>query len=233
MHDPVRWHCYEDADAVAGEALARILNASQRAISERGRFNIVLAGGSTPERVYSLLKHSETDWSRWFIWFGDERCLPADHPDRNSVMAHRAWLSHVPIPSEQIFPIPAELGPQQAADVYEPLIKSGQPFDTVLLGIGEDGHTASLFPGHSLPDDCLVVPVFDAPKPPPERVSLSIAALCDTRVLCVLVTGDTKRYAVRQWKQGEDLPVAQLACTAGIDVLLDKAVCEGIIPGKG
>jgi 6-phosphogluconolactonase len=233
MSDPVRWHCLNDVDAVAEQALARIVSASQRAIAERGRFSIVLAGGTTPERVYRRLKDCDSDWSRWHVWFGDERCLPADHPERNSVMAQRAWLAHVPIPAEQIRPIPAEQGPQQAAETYQSLIRSGIPFDLVLLGIGEDGHTASLFPGHAHPDGRLVVPVFDAPKPPPERVSLTVAALSDTRELCVLVTGESKRKAVQQWRQGADLPIARLRCAAGIDVLLDEAVCEGVIPVEG
>ncbi len=226
-----RWHRFPDADAVAGEAVARILDASQRAIDERGRFSIVLAGGTTPERVYRRLRDCDADWSRWRVWFGDERCLPVDHPERNSVMAARAWLDHVPVPSTQIFPIPAELGPRRAAEIYEPLVEAEVPFDLVLLGIGEDGHTASLFPGHEHPGDRYVVPVFDAPKPPPERVSLNLPALCDTRALYVLVTGASKRDAVHRWRDGADLPVARLTCAAGVDVLLDAAACEGIVAG--
>lgn len=225
MSDPVRWHCFKDADEVAGEALARIQNASRRAVDARGRFSIVLAGGSTPERVYQLLKDFETDWPRWFIWFCDERCLPIDHPDRNSVMASKAWLTQVPIPSRNIFPIPAELGPHQAAEAYESRMKVEKIFDLVLLGVGEDGHTASLFPGHVHPDDRRVVPVFDAPKPPSERVSLNYSALCDAREMCVLVTGQSKREAIRQWKQATELPVTHLSCPAGVDVLLDEAAC--------
>ncbi len=233
MRDPVRWHCFTDADAVAGEALARVLDASRRAIAARGRFSIVLAGGTTPEKVYRRLQGCDADWPHWFVWFGDERCLPADHPDRNSVMAQQALLAHVPIPAGQIFPIPAESGPQRAADVYEALLKPESPFDLVLLGIGEDGHTASLFPGHVHPEDRRVVPVFDAPKPPPERVSLNVSALGDTREMCVLVTGDAKRDAVRQWRQGVDLPVTRLSCATGVDVLVDEAAGAGVIPEEG
>lgn len=225
MPEALRWHCYRGAGEVAAQACLRIQDAAKQAIAARGRFSIVLAGGTTPEQVYRELKDFDTDWSRWFVWFGDERCLPADHPERNSVMAQQAWLAHVPIPAEQIFPMPAELGPQRAADIYEQLIESERPFDLVLLGIGEDGHTASLFPGHAVPDNRLVIPVFDAPKPPSERVSLTFRALCDTRAACVLVTGAAKRDAVRRWKQGEDVPVSRLTCTAGVDVLLDEAAC--------
>ncbi|TCK19165.1 6-phosphogluconolactonase [Thiogranum longum] len=227
MTGSLRWRCFPDADTVAAQARLRIQDAAQQAIAARGRFVIVLAGGTTPEQVYRGLKDFDTDWSRWFVWFGDERCLPVDHPERNSVMAQQAWLAHVPIPAEQVFPMPAELGPQRAADSYEKLITTERPFDLVLLGIGEDGHTASLFPGHAVPDDRLVIPVFDAPKPPPERVSLTFRALCDTYAICVLVTGAAKRDAVRRWKQGADIPVSRLACPAGVDVLLDEAACQG------
>lgn len=227
MSEALRWYCYRDAGEVAVQARLRIQDAAQQAIAARGRFSIVLAGGTTPEQVYRGLKDFDTDWSRWFVWFGDERCLPADHPERNSVMAQQAWLAHVPIPVKQVFPIPAELGPQCAADSYEKLITPERPFDLVLLGIGEDGHTASLFPGHAVPDDRLVIPVFNAPKPPPERVSLTFRALGDTRAICVLVTGAAKRDAVRRWKQGVDIPVSRLTCPTGVDVLLDEAACGG------
>ncbi len=228
MNDSPRWQCFPDADAVAREVLARIDGLSRQAISERGRFSIVLAGGSTPERIYRQMKALDTDWSCWHVLFGDERCLPVNHAGRNSLMASKAWLDHVPIPVGQVYPIPAELGPRLAADRYEALVDKALPFDLVLLGIGEDGHTASLFPGHVHPGNRRVVPVFDAPKPPPERVSLTIPALCNTHALYVLVTGASKRDAVRQWRAGADIPVARLNCAAGVDVLLDADACEDL-----
>lgn len=224
----MRWQPLDDADAVARAAGSRILAAARRAIEARGRFDIVLAGGTTPQQVYRLLREArDAGWEHWVVWFGDERCLPVDHAGRNSRMAGQTLLDHVPIPLDQRFPIPAERGAARAAEAYEALIRRARPFDLVLLGMGADGHTASLFPGRKLPPHRLVVPVFDAPKPPPERVSLTPRALCSTRELLVLVTGAAKRDAVRAWRHGADLPIARLPCETGMEVLIDRAAWPG------
>ncbi len=217
---PIRWRVFADEDEVAEEAARRILCAAQKAISARGVFRLVLAGGQTPRRAYRLLGGEHADWDRWEIFFGDERCLPNGDPDRNFEMAASAWLDRVPIPREHIHVVPAELGPKRAADIYEGEIRAALPFDMVLLGLGEDGHTASLFPGATHPEDRLAVPVVDAPKPPPERVSLSAQALSDTRSALVLVCGAGKRTAVRRWRDGAKLPIAAIVPRAGVDVLL-------------
>jgi 6-phosphogluconolactonase len=138
-------------------------------------------------------------------------------------MAARAWLDQGRIPAAQIFPIPAERGAGQGADIYEALVREAVPFDLVLLGMGEDGHTASLFPGQAHDPQRLVVPVGNAPKPPPDRISLNYRTLGDSRKLLLLVTGAGKREAVMRWRKGEPLPVAKLECAAGIDVLIDDA----------
>jgi 6-phosphogluconolactonase len=220
--EATRWQVYPDAAAVATAAAERILSASRCAITERGAFHLVLAGGGTPQAAYRLLAQAEADWSRWHIWFGDERCLPPDDPERNSRMAASAWLERVPIPSAQVHPIPAEMGPEAAAERYAEAFGPVLPFDLVLLGMGEDGHTASLFPGQRHPPGELVHPVRGAPKPPPERVTLGLTALAASRSLLVLVTGAGKCQAVRRWRAGEDLPVARLECSAGVEVLLDR-----------
>ncbi len=218
-----RWQVYPDASAVAAAAAERILSTAPSAITERGAFHLVLAGGSTPQAAYRLLAGAQADWSRWHIWFGDERCLPPSDPERNSRMAALAWLERVPIPPAQVHLIPAELGPEAAAARYAATLKSALPFDLVLLGMGEDGHTASLFPGQQHPPEELVHPVHGAPKPPPERVSLGLTALAASRRLLVLVSGKAKCEAVRRWRAGEDLPVARVQCGAGVEVLLDRA----------
>jgi 6-phosphogluconolactonase len=220
---PILWQLLDDAQAVAGEAYQRILRSSQQAIEKKGFFSIVLAGGSTPKQTYQLLKEADSHWARWHIYYGDERCLPKDDAQRNSVMAERAWLQHVPIPSTQIHPIPAQLGGVEAAHRYTPIITAALPFDMVLLGMGEDGHTASLFPGHEHSTEQLVHAVFNAPKPPPERVSLSVTALCNCGELLFLVTGAEKREAVKAWQRGEQLPIAEILPTSGATVLIDKA----------
>jgi len=223
----IQWQILDDAQTVAQTACARIVQAAQQAIEQRGQFKVVLAGGQTPEQVYQLLATAETPWQHWQIFYGDERCLPTTHPQRNSVMAAQAWLDKVSIPAEHIHPIPAQLGPIEAAQRYQETIAPQLPFDMVLLGIGEDGHTASLFPDQLHPTDELVHAVFNAPKPPPERVSLSIQALSQTQALLVLVTGASKHSAVTQWQQGQALPISQLHPTVAIEVLLDHSAALG------
>lgn len=219
----ILWQLLDDAEAVAHEASQRILINYKQAIDKKGYFNIVIAGGRTPEQTFRLLKEADCDWARWHIYYGDERCLPEDDAERNSVMASRAWLALVPIPSGQIHPIPAHLGAETAASRYTNIVKEALPFDIVLLGMGEDGHTASLFPGHCHPEDELVHAIFNAPKPPPERVSLGVAALSNTGELLFLVTGAGKQDAVDQWRRGVNLPVAQIRPAAGARVLIDRA----------
>jgi 6-phosphogluconolactonase len=218
-----RWTRLVDPAAVAAAVCERITASAARAIAGHGRFRLVLAGGRTPKAAYALLRESDQDWSRWEVFFGDERCLPADDPERNSVMARHALLEHVPIPEAQIHAMPAELGPEAAARAYAQVLESRLPFDLVLLGMGEDGHTASLFPGQPNDSDALVIPVFGAPKPPPERVSLSRSALTRTRRLLIIVTGPDKREAVRRWRAGEALPVSAVAGGADVEVLIDRA----------
>lgn len=215
------WNCLETADAVAEAACKDILAAAQSAIAERGKFKLVLAGGTTPEKVYRLLTQSAADWGNWWIYHGDERCLPVDHKDRNSVMANQALLAHVAIPKQQIFDIPAELGPERGAAIYQPIVADALPFDLVLLGMGEDGHTASLFPGHVHNPDDLTHAVFNSPKPPPERVSISAKALGNAQQVIFLITGTNKQEAIKLWQQDHDLPVTQI-CTNNITIHIDR-----------
>jgi 6-phosphogluconolactonase len=223
MQHNIRWHIMETADQVAMDVFDQILESAGSAISKYGAFKLVLAGGSTPEKVYRLLAQTDADWSKWFIYYGDERCLPADHADRNSLMAAQAFLEKVAIPDAHIFTIPAELGPEQAAQKYQQVVASALPFDMVLLGMGEDGHTASLFPGHQHQEDELVHAVYNSPKPPPERVSISAKALSNAQQLIFLITGANKLEAVKNWRSGQDLPVAAIAPKNPIDIYIDKA----------
>ena len=222
MQHNSRWHTLETAGQVAQAAYQQILGAAKHAIAEHGRFKLVLAGGSTPEKVYRLLAKADADWSKWYIYYGDERCLPADHADRNSLMATQAFLEKVDIPDAQIFTIPAELGPEQAAKKYQQIVASVLPFDMVLLGMGEDGHTASLFPGHQHQEDELTHAVYNSPKPPPERVSISAKALSNTQQLIFLITGANKQEAVKNWRSGQDLPVATITPDNPIDIYIDR-----------
>lgn len=222
-----RWQVLRDAAAVAAAARDRILAAAAAAIAARGEFHLVLAGGRTPEAAYRLLAADASDWTRWWVWFGDERCLPAGDPERNATLAAAALLDRVPIPQSQVCPIPAERGPEEAAAAYGALVAAAPPFDLVLLGLGEDGHTASLFPGHVHPPGALVVAVRGAPKPPPERVSLAPTSLARARERLFLVTGAGKRAALRAWRRGEPIPAAEVAATDPTTVLCDRAAADG------
>jgi 6-phosphogluconolactonase len=225
MKPNAHWHIFDNAEQVAEIACKEILAAAEIAIAEHGQFKIVLAGGTTPEKVYRLLSQSLADWNKWFVYYGDERCLPADHADRNSLMAEQAFLDKVGIPKSQVFTIPAELGAEQATTKYQKTVKEALPFDLVLLGMGEDGHTASLFPGHQHVTEELVHAVYNSPKPPPERVSLSAKALRNARQVIFLVTGANKREAIKLWRSGYDLPVATIL-SDNVDVYIDQNACQ-------
>lgn len=216
------WRVLPDADAVAQAAAQLIIGTATDAIALRGRFRLVLAGGRTPAAAYHLLAHQSADWKQWEFFFGDERCLPVDHAERNSGMADRVLLSQVPIAPDRVHAIAAERGAKVAAASYARLIATAVPFDLVLLGVGEDGHTASLFPGRTLDSDVWTVPVYDAPKPPPERVSLGLKALRSAGQLLVLVTGATKREALRGWWAGDALPIARVCQGHKVTLLLDE-----------
>ncbi|MCK4840834.1 MAG: 6-phosphogluconolactonase [Methylococcales bacterium] len=218
-----QWHQFDTAAQVADAVLEQILTSAESAIAERGKFKLVLAGGSTPEKIYQQLVDAKTDWSKWQIYYGDERCLPADDKDRNSIMAKQALLSKVAIPSSNIFTMPTELGAVKAAEKYRQMIANVEQFDLVLLGMGEDGHTASLFPGQQHDQNESVHEVYNSPKPPSDRISLSAKTLANTRKCFFIVTGESKQTPVSQWKQGADLPVASISPSAGVDIYIDSA----------
>lgn len=215
-----------DTDALKRTACARILRAAERAIEQRGTFSIVLAGGETPKNIYTALRTASTPWERWQIFFGDERCVPVTDPRRNSLMVAQAWLDHVNIPSQNIHAIAAELGPDEGARLANQQLAGVNTFDLVLLGLGDDGHTASLFPGHAWGTDAAAkdaLPIRNAPKPPPERVSLSAKRLSDAREVLFLVQGESKRSAVSAFREHSDrtpIPAAAIQPPTGVDVLI-------------
>lgn len=213
-----RWRAFDSQPAINEAAVADILQAANEAIASRGRFLLVLAGGSTPKSVYQLLRSAKADWAHWHIYYNDDRCLPVDHAERNSHMAEQVWLDHVAIPKSQIHAIPTELGPIEGARSYAQTLAGLPEFDLVLLGLGEDGHTASLFPGHQWDDSVDAFPVFDAPKPPPERVSISRARLSQAREVLFLVTGAGKQQAVNDWRSGVAIPASHIDCKNGVDI---------------
>jgi 6-phosphogluconolactonase len=200
---------YDDLAALSEAAARRIAAVAKETIAARGMFSIALAGGGTPRCCYERLRRLPVEWSCVQVYFGDERCLPCGDVQRNDSMAYETLLQHVCIPSGNVHAIPAERGAGIAAEEYAALLE--QPLDLVLLGMGEDGHVASLFPGNpALESTAAVVPVFDAPKPPPERVSLGMNTLNAARAKLFLVAGTGKRKALERIGQGTALPAAQV-----------------------
>ncbi len=221
MNNPIER--FNNPSELAQAATTTVLSIAEQAIAKNGVFKIVLAGGNTPNLIYQQLSQLSAQWDKWWVFWGDERCLPADDKERNSLMAMQVWLTKVAIPHAQIFPIAAEHGAQQAARAYERQIESYLPFDLVLLGMGEDGHTASLFPCHPHNADEWVHAVSSAPKLPANRVSLSAKALSNSDEVLFLITGASKAKAFKLWQKGVNLPVAQIKARKNTLIYADAA----------
>ena len=183
-----------------------------------GSRSLVLTGGTTPRRCYEILAGLDVEWGRVAVLFGDERCVAPDHPDSNYRMAKENLLAHVA--PAIVYRMPAELGPEEGARAYARVVESVAPLDLVVLGVGEDGHVASLFPGHpALKATGLTAGIRDSPKPPPERVTLTLAAINGARGVLILATGAGKAEAVALARRGE-VPSGMIA---GARWLIDRA----------
>ncbi len=218
-----------DAVARAGADLVRA--AAQEAVQRRGRFTLALSGGSTPRTLYALLAQppyvSAIDWTATHIFWSDERCVPPDHAESNYRMAQEALLDHVPVPVGNVHRMHGEMAvPQQAAQAYTAEVqtvfgKHALPrFDLLLLGLGEEGHTASIFPGVNVPTDpnIPVAAVF-VPKVNTWRLTLTLPVLNAAAHLLFLVAGAAKQEALRAVIQGPrslDLPAQRVAPSNGI-----------------
>jgi 6-phosphogluconolactonase len=226
----VEFTVLETSEEVAAAAAAEIATA----LGEGSR-TLVLAGGNTPRRCYELLARLEVNWGRVTVLFGDERCVPPDHPDSNYRLAREALLDKVA--PATVHRMAGELGPDEAAAEYSRIVEGLAPLDVVVLGIGEDGHTASLFPGHpEMNAKGWAVGVRNSPKPPPERVTLTLEALRGARRVIILATGAGKAPAVAMAKR-QEVPSGMIA---GARWLLDRAAAgqpplppTGGGPGRG
>jgi len=202
---------FPDAEAVAQAAADFLSDQIATCVKARGKCHIALPGGSTPARCLELLANKDLPWNSIHWYVGDERCYPAAHPERNDSMIEQQLWSKIDTPADNLHPIPAELGPELAAKKYSELINQIGSLDIVVLGIGEDGHTASLFPENPANEnDQAVVPVYDAPKPPAERVSLGFTTIQSASQRIVLVSGSGKREALARLEQGVQLPISRI-----------------------
>ncbi len=234
---------FPDAEATARAAAVFLADEIAVARQARGEVHVALAGGSTPERTYELLaEDGDLDWSNVELWLGDERVVPDDDPDSNLRMMLLA-LAAAPLSVQQLHRVPTELGAYDAAAAYDAEIRSRTGagargiavLDLALQGVGEDGHTASLFPNHPVLEvgDRSCAAVLDSPKPPPERVTLTLAVLGSARRLVVLVTGEEKAQVVVEIIYGHDpnMPVSLLAGDRMV-LLCDEAAAS-LVSGRG
>jgi 6-phosphogluconolactonase len=227
--------------AAVAEAAGRFfIAAATAAVAARGRFTVALSGGSTPEVLYRWLaapeRAAQVNWPRVEVFFGDERCVPPDDPASNYGTAREALLSRVPLPPGNVHRVLGELPPEEAASAYERelggVFYGEQPrFDLILLGMGDDGHTASLFPGMSALQErgrwCVATAVPAYVKPSVPRVTLTFPALNAARNVAFLVTGQGKAArvaeALSQAGEGSLLPAAQVNPSSGaLTWLLDE-----------
>jgi len=226
-----RVRVFDDAEAVASYAAGVIAAQIAGARDERRRIHIALAGGGTPKRAYELLAGVEGSWGHVHLWLGDERCVPAGHPDSNARMIRESLLAGERADPPVLHELASPEVPEDAAWLYGLAVTREVPdlvFDVVLLGMGPDGHTCSLFAGHPVLSvaHAPVAPVRESPKPPPERVTLTLAVVRRARLTLLLVTGTDKRDALaRALARDTAIPIALLG--DGLDEIACDAAARG------
>ncbi len=229
--------------AVWQKAAALFAGAAAQAIAARGRFTTALAGGSTPRGLYALLaddKHGPLiDWQNIFIFWGDERCVPPDHADSNYRLAHDTLLSKIPVPGRNIFPMyTGNEPPAAAAAAYAQLLArffgltGGPPaFDLILLGLGHDGHTASLFPGSSaVAENRALVTAIHAGPQAGYRLTLTLPVLNAAARILFLVTGENKAAVLYDLVTGQGqtgtMPASLVRPAGELLVLADRQAAK-------
>jgi 6-phosphogluconolactonase len=227
---------YPNAELLAAATAARLITALVDAQAAHGEASVVLTGGTmgiaTLRAVASSPARDAVDWSRLHVWWGDERFLSPGHPDRNETQARAALLDDVPLDPNRVHPMPANEAevlddPDAAAERYTADI-AGARFDVLLLGVGPDGHVASLFPSNpALEDQRPVVPVRNAPKPPPTRISLSMPTIRSAKEVWLVVAGADKANAVKlALEDDDDVPAARSHGQRQTRWLLDRAAAS-------
>jgi 6-phosphogluconolactonase len=242
---------FEDTEALMRAAAAAWIRCAAEAIHTSGRFLVALSGGSTPRRMYALLAaepHApRVDWARVHVFWSDERCVPPTDPASNYRMAREALLEHVPVPEANVHRMRGELDPAVAAAVYEtelrrafatpegpPSAAPGRRFDLVLLGLGEDGHTASLFPGTAaLREVSKWVTAHSVAAQPAWRITLTLAVIDAAAEVAFLVSGAEKAAILQRVLEScgrrDELPAQRIAPRAGrLRWLVDAAAARNL-----
>lgn len=235
--------------ALAEGAAGEFLRICDQTIDRQGRCRLLLAGGSTPRSMYSLLASRNRSWSGWSrlqVCWGDERCVPPDHADSNYRMAYESLLAHVPVTTHQIFRMPGELLPSLGSMRYEKTLsdlfggKNMPEFDLALLGVGEDGHIASLFPGSLALEERQrwVVDVLHDQPPPPlvPRLSVTLPVINAARHVLLLVAGENKaailtQVFLAQVENSSLMPVQRVRPSSGLLTWMVDAAAAKSLPG--
>ncbi|MFC4126967.1 6-phosphogluconolactonase [Nocardia rhizosphaerae] len=236
---------HDDADLLADAAAERFVEVLVAAQAERGTASVSLTGGSDGIRLLERVRANpgDLDWSRLYVYWGDERFVPDGDADRNELQARQALLDHVPLNPAHVFPIAASDGtygsPEAAAAAYAQLVHAelderGE-FDLTVLGMGPEGHMNSLFP-HSpavREQTDYVVAVHDCPKPPPTRVSMTLPAVHRSRHVMLVVSGEGKAAAVAAAVNGaspDDVPAAGAVGIESTTWVIDEAAAADLLP---
>lgn len=199
-------HVFDTVAALSEQIATYVAKLSAQAVASQGRFMVAISGGSMPKILAANLitepLRQQIDWSKWHVFWADERCVPLEHADSSYRLAREHFFEQVSIPSVQIYAFDPSLEPEAAAiayqatmaQVFQPALGQLPRFDLILLGMGEDGHTASLFPNHPLLNENKrwVAPIFDSPKPPSERITLTLAVINNAENVAVIATGRGK-----------------------------------------
>ncbi|HWC28019.1 MAG TPA: 6-phosphogluconolactonase [Solirubrobacteraceae bacterium] len=226
MSDGTRVHVLPDAEGVARHAADALAERIEDARRDRRELHVALAGGTTPRRAYELLAQVDGGWGHVHLWLGDERCVPEDDPEANVRMVRESLLARDRSEPPRLHPVPSPEVPEDAAWLYGRRVCELVPdavFDIVLLGMGPDGHTCSLFPGHPVlaVEHAPVAPVRESPKPPPERVTLTLPVVRRARFTLLLAAGEEKRDALTRALAGDpSVPLARLGPA------LDEVACD-------
>jgi 6-phosphogluconolactonase len=227
-----------DVSALVARAQEIICAELQSAIAQRNQFTLALSGGSTPKPLYESLSQQSLLWDKVHVFWGDERYVSPDHPDSNEGMARRAWLDHVSIPTDNIHAIPTQtVNPAESARLYEQHLysffgdKEIPVLDLILLGLGDDGHTASLFPQTEVLNVCdhLIGVGYRGTDP---RITFTIALINRARCVLFLVAGQNKRPALKEIFSDNansfDYPARFIRPEGKLIWLLDKPAAEGL-----
>ncbi|MFP3874143.1 MAG: 6-phosphogluconolactonase [Thiohalophilus sp.] len=237
MKSQYHYQIYLEPGQLAQAAARRWVKVAQESIRARNSFHVSLAGGSTPKPVYQLLQQEELEWDKIHLYWGDERDVPTDHPESNYLMVKEALIDHVPIPDDNVHPIRVQADIEKSVEEYRRVLDNvyrspdGLPcFDLVMLGMGDDGHIASLFPDSSAltVTNTPVVSVY-VEKLDSWRVTLTYPVLNAARNLMLLVTGEAKAPIVAQALGGngdDKYPVQKLAPQGRAEWYLDQAAAS-------